>query len=70
MLHELAAVPGQEEVAIIRVPAAAVAYKEARLPGRRIVVPAVMRPIIAPAKMMLLRQCTLAFGCETQVLQT
>ena len=49
VLQELPAVPGQEEVPVLRAPAAAVAHEEARLPGRRVVVPAVVRPIVPPA---------------------
>ena len=49
VLKQKAAVPRQEEVAVLGVPAAALAHKKASLPGVRVVVAAIVGPIISPA---------------------
>ncbi len=49
VLQQQRGVPAQEEVAILCVPAASLAHKEARLPRRAVVVAAVVRAVVAPA---------------------
>jgi hypothetical protein len=47
--HQQAAVPAEEEVAILAGPAAALAHKESRLPAAAVVGACVVRPAVAPA---------------------
>lgn len=49
VLQQLLGVPAEEEMAVLGVPAAALAHKEARLPCRTVVVAAVVWPVVAPA---------------------